>query len=459
MGEFGEALDRYFRISERGSTVQTEIKGGIITFLSMVYILVVNPILLAPAAGDSYTFGELFTATGLAAVISCILMGVYARFPVALAPGMGLNLFLSMTICIGLGFTFEQGLMAVLISGIIFFVISVTGLRKAVIDSIPKCLKVSITAGIGFFIAVVGLYNAGIIVHGNGTALALGAITDPGVVLSLFCITLTLVLWQMGRWYAVIVSLAITWVIGIVASHMGLESAVTSLPSLEGVELYSTPDFGLFGAVFSGFEGIGDTMWISFIAAIVSLCVVDLFDTTGTLIGVGSSAGMADEDGNIPGVEKALMVDSVSTVAGAVCGTSTTTSFIESLTGIESGAKTGLMAVVTGIMFAVALFMSGLFASVTSCCTAGALVFVGVMMLRNLGKVDWDDNVGRITAVVTVFMMGLTGSITDGIAFGFFAYVVGALISHKKHEVSLTMWILVAIFLIYFIVQNVIADL
>ena len=455
MNGFADALDRYFRITERGSTISTELRGGIITFLSMSYIIVVNPLILNMESGEA-TIGQLFTATALAAAISSLLMGLYARLPVALAPGMGLNIFLSMTICYTMGFSFEQGLTVVLISGIVFFAISVTGLRRAVLDTIPKALKVSIAAGIGFFIALVGLYNAGIIVHGDGSALALGDVTDPGVLLAFLCVTITLTLWQRNKWYAVSLGIAVTWVFGLLISHFGVSSDVSPLPSLDGVSLTSTPDFALFGAVFSGFGGFDTSMVVSFLIAVLSLCIVDLFDTTGTLIGVGTSAGLIDEEGNIENLDKALAVDSASSVAGAICGTSSTTSFIESLTGIQSGARTGLMAVIVGLLFILSLAFLGLVTSVTSCCTTGALVLVGIIMLSNLGKVDWKDPIGSFTAIVTIFMMGLTGSITDGIGFGFIVYALGSAVTGKMRDVSAAMWVIVALFIAYFLLINIV---
>ena len=455
MNGFADALDRYFRITERGSTIGTELRGGIITFLSMSYILVVNPLILYMDSGEA-TMGQLFTATALAAAISSLLMGLYARLPVALAPGMGLNMFLSMTVCYTMGFSFNQGLLVVLVSGMAFFVISVTGLRRAILDTIPKALKVSIAAGIGFFIALVGMYNAGIIVHGEGSALALGDMTDPGVLLALLCITITLVLWHRNKWYAVSLGIAVTWVIGLVISHFGVSSDLSPLPSFEGVSLTSTPDFALFGTVFGGLEGFDMSMAVSFFIAVLSLCIVDLFDTTGTLIGVGASSGLLDEDGNIESLDKAFAVDSLSSVTGAVCGTSSTTAFIESLTGIQSGARTGLMAIVVGLFFILSLAFLGLITSVTSCCTTGALVLVGIIMLSNLGKVDWNDHIGSFTAIVTIIMMGLTGSITDGIGFGFIVYAFGSAVSGKAHDVSVTMWVVVALFMAYFALINLV---
>ncbi len=457
MSDFKASIDSYFRITERGSTFGTELRGGVITFLAMVYILIVNPNILGPAA-PGYTTEQLFTATAMAAIIACILMGIYSRFPVALAPGMGVNAFLSYTICITMGFTFEQGLMVVFVSGILFLILTVSGWRERILDEIPGSMKLAISAGIGFFISVVGLFNAGIIVHGEGSALAIGDLGDPGVLLSLFCLLVTLVLWFMKKWYAVIVGLIATWVVGIIMGNAGVTSDLVKegiflIPTWSPDSFVSTPDFGLFGAVFTNFEMFEGAMWPSFIAAAVSLFVVDMFDTAGTLIGVGGAAGMIDENGHLKNGSKALTCDAVATVAGAVCGTSTTTSFIESTTGINAGARTGIMPIVVGILFIVALFFSGFFGTFTSACTVGALVLVGIMMIKSVKDIEWDDPVMCAMAFMTIFMMGLSGSITDGIAFGVFAFVIGKIVTKKSKDISVIIWALAVIFFIYFLLK------
>lgn len=460
MSDFYQKFDEFFRISERGSTFRNEFRGGVITFLAMAYILIVNPNILGSAA-VGYTTGQLFTATAMAAIIACLLMGLYSRFPVALAPGMGVNAFLSYTICLGMGFTFEQGLMTVFLSGLLFLIVSVSGYRMKILNSIPKSMKLAISAGIGFFIAVIGLYNAGIIVHGNGSALALGPMNDPGVLLSLFCLAITLVMWHRQRWFAVIAGIIITWIVGIIMGECGVTSDLVSegiflIPAWDPSNFISTPDFGLFGAVFTNFEMFGGTLWMSFIAAIVSLFVVDMFDTAGTLIAVGGSAGLIDENDDIVDGQKALEVDAIGSITGSICGTSTTTSFIESTTGINAGARTGLMPVVVAVLFGVALIFSGFFGTFTSACTVGALVLVGIVMIKNVKDIEWDDPVTCAMAFLTIFMMGLTGSITDGIAFGLFAWVGGKGLMGKYKEVSVTLWVLTVVFIVYFFINYIV---
>ena len=452
MSDILEKIDKFFRISERGSTFQKEIRGGIITFLAMVYILVINPLILSSAA-DGYSWDALFTATALAAIIACMLMGLYSRFPVALAPGMGVNAFLASTVCTTMGFTFAQGLMVVLLSGILFLILTVTGLRIKILDSIPMSMKYAISAGIGFFITVVGLYNGGIIVHAESSALTLGPLNDPGVLLSLFCLVITLVLWFKRWWGAVIVGMLVTWIIGLIMGAMDVSSG--SLIPVWTSDVMSTPDFSLFLAVFTDFEMFESSAFVAFIAAIVSLFVVDMFDTAGTLIGVGTEAGMIDEKGHLIDGEKALTSDAVGTLVGALVGTSTTTSFIESTTGISVGARTGLMPVVVGLMFLVALFFAPFFGTFTSACTVGALVLVGILMVKNVKDIEWDDPVIAGMAFATIFLMGLTGSITDGIAFGVFVYVLGKLFTGKVREVTPMIWLLAAVFLVYFFINGI----
>ncbi len=452
MDGFADRIDRFFRVSERGSTFTTEIKGGLITFLSMAYVLAVNPAILHDA-DPGIPFGQLFTATALAATAACVLMGLYSRFPVALAPGMDVNAFLSYTVCLGMGFTFEQGLAIVFMSGALFFAITVSGLRNRMVLGIPESMKLSITAGIGLFITIIGLYNSGIIVQG-GAALSLGDLTDPGVVLSVLCIAMTIAIWLKGRWFAVIGGIFTTWAIGLGLGACGVESAL--IPSWESGTAITYPDFGLFSKVFEGFSFAGGAILVPFLAAVVSLTVVDLFDTTGTLICVGGAAGLTDSEGRIAGGEKAMTVDAASSMIGAVCGTSTTTSYVESVTGIGSGARTGILPLTAGALFAASLLFSGIFSTFTGACTVGAMVLVGTLMMRNVKSIDWDDPIVCAMAFLTIVAMGLTASITSGIAAGTFAYVGGLCITGRRKEVSRVLWALAAVSALYVLANNII---
>ena len=466
MTGMSERIDHFFHISERGSTVGREVRGGLITFLAMFYIMAVNPLILQQAAGPEL-FGQLVTATGLAAFISCILMGIYAKFPVALAPGMGINAFIAYTIVIGMGFTYYQALLVVLMSGIIFLALTVSGIRTKILSSIPAIIRLAITAGIGFFIVLVGLYNSGIIIHADGSALTLGDIASPGVNLSIMCIIITLVLWYRDRWYAVLVGVIFSVAFGFMGGQLfGWDTTVDGASLIPGVGtaavtgIVSMPDFGLFGAMFTEFTMFDTALIPAFLASIASLLIVDMFDTAGTLLGIGQTAGIIDDDGNIEGSEKALQADAVSSIIGAVAGTTTTTSFIESSTGISAGARTGLMAVTVGIMFFLALFFVPVFSIITSACTVGALFLVGLMMITAVKDIEWTEPVNVATAFLTVFMMALSGSITDGIAFGILAYLLGMLVTKRIKEVPMMMWILGLIFLGYFyLTYGIIPDL
>ena len=419
----------------------------------MLYILAVNPIILSKSGVD---FQELVGATALSACVSCILMGIYARFPVALAPGMGVNAFFTYTIVMEMGFNYYQALLAVLISGVLFLVLTVTGIRTKIITGIPKVIRLSITAGIGFFIVVVGLYNSGIIAHGNGSALTLGELGTPGVLLGVLCIVVTLGFWYKKHWAAILIGIIVTVIVGYIGGQLfDWNTTMDGTSLIPGVgtaainDIVTMPNLGLFGDVFMKFEMFDVTLWPAFIISIASLLVVDTFDTTGTLLGIGQSAGIIDENGQIEGNEKALQTDAVATIFGAVAGTSTTTSFIESSTGIAAGARTGLMAIVVGLLFLVAMFFGPVFSIITSACTVGALVLVGFIMVRPIKEIDWDDIVHITTTFTTIFMMGLAGSITDGIAFGSLVYLIGMTVTGRKNEIPRLMSVLGLVFIAY----------
>ena len=459
MTGFADRLDTFFRITERGSDVRTELKGGLITFLAMFYILAANPGIISTAIGIEF-YGQLVAATALSACIACILMGIYARFPVALAPGMGINAFIAFTIVGAMGFTYEQALAAVFISGVLFMAVTVTGLRNRILTSIPPVLKFSISAGIGFFIIVVALFNAGIIVHGSGSALTMGDLASPGVLLAIFSIVVTLVLWLKGKWSAVLVGALSAVAVGYAGGQLlGWDTVVNGASLIPGVgtaavgDVMTLPDFGLFGDVFTGLSGFGLGMIPAFAASIISLLVVDVFDTTGTLVAVGSQAGMIREDGSIVGGDRAMQVDAASSLVGAVSGTTTVTAFIESNVGIAAGARTGLMAVVVGLMFGLALFLTPLLSVITSACIAGALVLVGLLMASAVREIDWSRLENSIAAALTVFMTGLSGSITDGIAMGFLGYILVMWVSGRRSEVSITVRVLGCVFLGYFLLN------
>lgn len=439
MNGLAERIDGFFGIGKRGSTISTEIKGGIITFLSMAYILSVNPAIISAGALE-ISWNALFTSTVLAAVVSCLLMGLYAKFPVALAPGMGVNAFLSYTVCIAMEFTYAQALLVVFFSGLLFFVLAVSGARTKIIGSFPPVLRYSFTAGIGFFIALVGLYNAGIVEHANGSALVLGNLSDGTVLLGLFSVAVTLVLWIRKPWGAVLIGIVLSAVVGLAAGYIGLPSG-----------LVSNPDFSLIGETFGAAENFPLDKLAPFVAAVIALAVMDMFDTTGTLLAVADRAREHSElDMKLS--DRAMVTDSVATVFGAVAGTSTTTSYLESCTGIESGARTGLMAVTVAALFSVALFFSPVFSIVTGSCLVGALVLVGMLMVASVKNVDWNNYCDVATASVTVFMIGLSGSITDGMALGTVTFILVTCARGKHREIPKAIWVLGFVFVAYFVI-------
>lgn len=428
----------------------------------MLYILPVNAGMLSET-GMSYA--AVFSATAIAAALATIFMGLYAKYPVALASGMGLNAFFTYTVVFGLGFSWQEALAAVLVSGVLFLIISLTGLRKFVINAIPKNLKLAIGAGIGFFIAFIGLRNAGIIVDNPATLVGLGNLAHPTVLLGLFGIFLIFILYAVSkktRSFAVILSIAITalvgWTIGkFIPSISGLMPAFDFSNWFAFGELNTT-----FGQAFKALPSL--LARPEAYAVIFAFLFVDFFDTAGTLVAVGKDANLLNEEGELIGSDRAMMVDAVGTVAGSILGTSTVTTFVESTTGIQAGARTGLSAVVTGLLFIVALFLYPLFSiaggvfdpatdTVYSPVTAMALVFVGAMMMKSLKDIEWDDPIVLISSFVTVISMVLMYSISDGIIFGFTSYTLMMLFTKRRKEVSLTMYILTALFLVHYILQ------
>lgn len=407
----------------------------------MAYILGVNPGILS-ATGMSMT--SVFMATAISAGIASILMGLIANYPVALASGMGVNALFAYTVCGAMGYSWAAALCAVFISGIIFVLISVTGVRKKIIDAIPVQLKLAIGAGIGFFIAFVGLKNAEIIVANEGTLVGLGDLGNPTVLLAIFGILITIVCVMRNVPAAVFVGLIITAALGLVIGLFGIEG----MPTL----VFAAPDFTMegFGACFAGFgELFANPM--SALLVIFSFLFVDFFDTAGTLVAIGNEIGLVNDKGELENAEQALLADSLGTVFGAVLGTSTVTSFVESSSGVGVGGRTGLTACTTGVLFLLSIFISPfILGLVTSSVTTPALVVVGVMMAQQLRQIEWNNMLYAIPAFVIVITMILTYSISNGIALGFLIYVVCMLSAGKAKDITLTVWLLCIVFLLYF---------
>ena len=440
-------MEGFFKLTQKGTTVKTEIIAGLTTFLAMAYILAVNPAMLSETGMSQQA---VFMATAVASGFASILMGVLANYPVALAPGMGVNALFTYTVCMGYGYTWQAALAAVFVSGIIFVLISVTGVRKLIINSIPKDMKLAIGAGIGFFIAFIGFKNAGIVVASESTFVALGNFRDPVVFLSLLGLVITIVLMVLRINGAVFFGIVCTGVIGVLMGALGLQGASAALPAMPAGIVSVNLDFSAVGGFLQGFSDLFSQP--SVLVVIFSFLFVDFFDTAGTLVAVGNKIGLVDENGEMENIEKALLADSIGTVAGAALGTSTVTSFVESGSGVAAGGRTGLTAVVTGICFLLSVLFYPLLATVTNAVTAPALIMVGVLMVQQVADIRWSELTTAIPAFMTMIIMILAYSISDGIAFGFIAFTVAKLADGKAKEISPIIYVLDLIFIIYFIV-------
>lgn len=433
----GSFLDSYFGLSENKTNIKTEILAGITTFMTMAYILIVNPNILKDAGMN---FGAVFTATALASVISTLVMGIYAKLPFAQAPGMGLNAFFAYTIVIGMGHTWQFALTAVFLEGIIFILLTVFNVREAIINSIPTNIKKAISVGIGIFIAFIGLENAGIVLHpkDGGTILALGNITSGTALLGIVGVIVTGALVAKNVNGALLLGIIVTTLIGI---PMG----ITKFPT----EIISAPPS--IAPIFMKFE------WNNIFSAdmgiaLFTLIFMDMFDTVGTLVGVSTKAGMLDEKGNVPRAKEALLSDAIGTTMGACFGTSTVSTFVESASGVAAGGRTGLTAVSTAIMFAIALFLSPLFLMIPAAATAPSLILVGLFMLSPIKEIDLEDFSEAIPAFLTIIIMPLSYSISDGIVFGIVSYVLLKVLTGKYKDVTITTYIVAALFVLKFLI-------
>lgn len=437
-----ESLNKFFKLKEKHTDVKTELLAGLTTFLAMAYILGVNPAVLGDAGMN---VPSVFMATALSAAVGSILMGVIANYPVAVAAGMGVNALFAYTICGQMGYSWQAALAAVFISGILFVIISVTGIRKLIIDAIPVQLKLAIGAGIGFFIAFVGFKNAGIIVADPATFVGLGNFTDPTVLLAIVGLLITIFLVVKKVPAAVFVGMVITAIIGIVCGFFGIDG-MPALPTSMALNF----EMDAAGAFMNGFGELFANP-LNAVVIIFSFLFVDFFDTAGTLVAIGNEIGLVNAKGELEGAEQALLADSIATVFGAAIGTSTVTSFVESTSGVGVGGRTGLTAVTTGILFALSIFISPiLLSAITNAVTAPALIIVGVMMAQQLKGIAWDNMIYAISTFTTVIGMVLTYSISNGIAFGFIAYAVSMIAGGRTKDVHITVWVLLVIFVIYF---------
>ncbi len=429
-------LSKAFGFDPKKHSVRTEIVAGITTFLTMAYILAVNPSIFG--ALQDMPNAPVFTATALAAIVGTLAMSLYAKKPFGLAPGMGLNAFFVFTVCLGMGYSWQFALTAILIEGIIFIILSATKLREMIVDAIPATLKNAIGAGIGLYIAFIGLQNAGIIVDNGSTLVNLGDLKSSTSVLFIIGLILTSALVVLKVKGGILIGMLATAIIGI---PFGITkfTGVVSLPAS-------------IAPIFCKFEWSQVLSW-DMLVVVFTFLFIDMFDTIGTVVGVSVKSGMVDKDNHIDGISKILMADAVATTAGACFGTSTTTTYIESATGVAEGGRTGLTSFVIAACFAVALLFSPVFLAIPSAATGAVLVIVGVMMMAPIHNIDWNDYSEAIPAFITAIMMPLSYSIAHGILLGMISYVVINALCGKFKKISVTLWVLAILFLLRYILM------
>ncbi|NRD75260.1 NCS2 family permease [Shewanella sp. VB17] len=426
-------LERLFKLKQNQTNIKQEVIAGVTTFLSMAYIIFVNPMMLADAGMDH---GAVFVATCLAAAIGCLIMGVIANYPIALAPGMGLNAFFTYTVVGEMGYSWETALGAVFLSGGCFFILSLVRIREWIVNSIPMSLRLGIGAGIGLFLALIGLKNAGIVVASSATLVTIGDITAFPAVMSMLGFFLIIAMVHRGMKSAVIMSILVVTLLGILFGDVHYQGMVSLPPSV-------LPTFMQMD--------LSSVLEISMLSVVFAFLFVDLFDTSGTLVAVAQMGGFLDDRGRLPRLNRALMADSTATIAGAMLGTSTTTSYIESTAGVSAGGRTGLTAVVVGCLFLLSLFISPLAGTVPVYATAGTLFYVAILMMSGLVHVAWEDLTEAAPVVVICILMPLTFSIATGIALGFISYVMIKLMSGRYKDLSLGIVILAVLFVAKFI--------
>ena len=431
-----EFIESLFKLKDHKTSFKREVLAGLATFLTMAYIMVVNPAILSETGMD---FDSVFVATILASFVACMLMGILANWPVALAPGMGLNAFFTYAVVFGMGFTWQQALAAVFCSGILFLLISISPLRAYLINAIPRSLKFGIGAGIGLFLAIIGLKNAGIVVDNPATLVGLGDLKSASVFLALLTFTLMIALDKLKIPGAIVISILTTTVLGFIFGVAQFQGFASSIPSM-------SPTF-----MQLDFSSIGSSL---FLIVIFTILFVDFFDTAGTLTSVANLSGKVDKDGNVENIQKAVFSDSIATIVGSIFGTSNTTSYIESGAGIKEGGKTGLVAVSVGIFFLLCLFLAPLAKSIPAYATGAALVFIATFFCKNLVNIDWDDISEYSPALLATFIMPLTYSISNGIALAFIVYVVAKLISGKMSDLNPAVLIIAGASLLHFLLLS-----
>ena len=449
-------MERFFKLKENNTTVRTEVLAGITTFMTMAYILAVNPSMLA-AAGIDPTAGLI--ATCLASFVGTMCMALMANYPFALAPGMGLNAYFAYTVCIGMGYDWRVALAAVAVEGVIFIILSLTNVREAIFNAIPSTLKKGVSAGIGLFIAFIGLQGAKIVVNNDSTLVSYvnfrANFHTEGIcaILALIGLFITIILYAKGIKASILIGIVATWVLGMLAQATGLYVVTPDAGFYSLYPSFGITDFSKFGETFgqvfkADFSGVSIA---NFIVVLFAFLFVDMFDTIGTLVGVATKAKMLDENEKLPRIKQALLADAIATLGGAIFGTSTTTTYVESSAGVGAGAKTGLASVVTGFLFLLAIFFAPVFTAIPGFATAPALIFVGFLMVTAVADIKFDDLTEAVPAYLCLIAMPLMYSISEGIAIGVISYVIINLCCGKAKKITPLMYILTILFIAKYI--------
>ena len=449
-------LEKFFKLKENGTNVRTEVVAGITTFMTMAYILAVNPSILSASGMDAQA---VLIATALASFIGTMCMALLANYPFALAPGLGLNAYFAYTVCGSMGYSWQIALFAVFVEGLIFIVLSLTNVREAIFNAIPLQLKKGVSVGIGLFIAFIGLQNAGIVVNNDSTLVSIVDFTADfhtsgiSALLAVIGIFIIAVLYVKKVKGAILIGIFATWILGIICQLTGLYVVTPDAGYYSLIPAWSSFNLGAISSIFGQcFKAdFSSLRAFDFVAIVCAFLFVDIFDTLGTLIGCATKADMLDKEGKLPRIKEALLADAIATTAGAVLGTSTTTTFVESSAGVAEGGRTGLSSVVTGLLFLLAVFLSPIFITIPSFATAPALLFVGFLMISAVTAIDFNDFTEAVPAYLALIAMPLTYSISEGIAAGVISYVVINLISGKAKKITPLMYVLAVLFICKFI--------
>ena len=445
-------LEKLFHLKANNTNVKTEVIGGITTFMTMAYILAVNPLILSASGMDSQA---ILMATALAAFIGTMVMAFSANYPFALAPGLGLNAYFAYTVCGAMGYSWQFALLAVFVEGLIFIVLSVTNIREAIFNAIPLQLKKGVSVGIGLFVAFIGLQNAGLVVNSDSTLVTVVNFTENfkttgiGALLAVVGLLITVILYIKNVKGSILIGILATWVLGMICEGIGLYEGASLFP------VWSEFDLGAigktFGQCFKADVEFNGQFVLNLFVIIFAFLFVDMFDTLGTVIGVANKAKMLDKDGKLPRIKEVLLADAVATSAGAVLGTSTTTTFVESSAGVSEGAKTGLASVVTGLLFLVSIFLSPVFIAIPGFATAPALIFVGFLMVTAVVEIDFEDLTEAIPAYLCLIAMPLFYSISEGICLGVISYVIINVVCGKAKKITPLMYVLAVLFVLKYI--------